>query len=124
MKSVLALYGPRVREQKEAATASAVQDDPAVHALAMKMWDQMSSGKPDRSLLSPEMNAAMTPELLASAVLQLQVLGRLENLSLIEKTAINGGTSYVYAARFSSGTHKINIFITADGKVGGYRVLP
>jgi hypothetical protein len=35
-----------------------------------------------------------------------------------------GGTSYVYAARFSSGTHKINIFMTADGKVGGYRVLP
>jgi hypothetical protein len=54
----------------------------------------------------------------------LQALGRLENLSLICETAMNGGTSYVYAARFSSGTHKINIFMTADGKVGGYRVLP
>jgi hypothetical protein len=101
-----------------------VHDDPAVHALAMKMWDQMSSGKPDRSLLSPEMNAAMTPELLASAALQLQALGGLENLSLLEKTAINGGTSYRYAAQFSCGEHKINLFMTADGKVGGYRVLP
>ncbi|MGA7317351.1 MAG: serine hydrolase domain-containing protein [Silvibacterium sp.] len=124
VKSVLGLYDPRVGEQKEAAAASPAQDDPAVHALTVKMWDQMSSGKPDRSLLSPEMNAAMTPELLASAALQLQSLGRLENLSLIAKTAINGGTSYAYAARFSSGPHKINLFMTADGKVGGYRVLP
>jgi hypothetical protein len=86
------------------------------------MWDQMSSGKPDRSLLSPEMNAAMTPELLSSAAPQLQSLGKLENLSLLEKTSTNGATLYSYAARFSSGTHKINIFITANGKVGGYRV--
>jgi CubicO group peptidase (beta-lactamase class C family) len=90
VKSVLVLYDSRVGEQKEAPAASAAQDDPAVHALTVKMWDQMSSGKPDRSLLSPEMNAAMTPDLLASAALQLQALGRLENLSLIAKNAING----------------------------------
>jgi len=64
VKNVLALYDPRVGEPT--AGAGTVQDDPAVHALAMKMWDLMSSGKPDRSLLSPEMNAAMTPELLAA----------------------------------------------------------
>ena len=46
------------------------------------------------------------------------------NLRLAEKTAMNGGTLYVYSAQFTSGTHNINMFITADGKVGGYRILP
>jgi len=120
VKSVLALYDPRVSE----GAANPAQDDPAIHALAMKMFDQMSTNKPDRSLFTPEMNAAMTPELLTQVSPQLQALGKLESLSLVEKTATNGGTLYSYSAQFSSGTHKINIFIASDGKVGGYRVLP
>jgi len=106
------------------AKANAAQDDPAVYALAMKMWDQMISGKMDRSLLSPEMNAAMTPELLASVAPQFQPLGKLESLTLLERTSIDGGSRYLYESHFSSGTHKIEIFITADGKVGGYHVTP
>jgi D-alanyl-D-alanine carboxypeptidase len=125
VKEVLALYDPSVAEPKEAPPASGpVQDDPAVNALAMKIWDQMNSEKLDRSLLSPEMNAAMTPELLAQVASQLQGMGQLEKLRLLEKTAMNGGTNYVYDAQFSSGMHKIQIFMTADGKVGGYRLLP
>jgi hypothetical protein len=69
----------------------------------MKMWDQMSTGKPDRSLFTTEMNAAMTPELMASAVPGLQGLGKLENLPLIDRTSVKGGTSYLYSAQFSSG---------------------
>ena len=88
------------------------------------MWDQMSSGKVDRSLLTPQMNSALTPELLSSAAPQLQALGGLMNLHLLEKTATNGGTLYSYSAQFTTGTHRINIFVAADGKVGGYRVLP
>jgi D-alanyl-D-alanine carboxypeptidase len=127
VKSVLALYDPRVGSQVETradSSAGAAQDDPAVHALAMKMLDQMAAGKVDRSVLSAEMNAAVTPEMLAGIAPQLQALGPIENLSLLEKTAMNGGTNYVYAAQFSSGTHKIVVVMTADGKVGGYRVLP
>jgi D-alanyl-D-alanine carboxypeptidase len=124
VKSVLILYDPRVSLANQPRAAQTLQDDPAVHALAMKMWDQMSSAKPDRSLLSPQMNAAMTPELLTSAAPQLQALGTLDSLTLLEKTDVNGGTRYVYTAKFSSGMHRISIFVTADGKVGGYRVLP
>jgi len=122
VKSVLALYDPRVAAPP--AKANAAQDDPAVYALAMKMWDQMISGKVDRSLLSPEMNAAMTPELLASVAPQFQPPGKLESLTLLERTSIDGGSRYLYESHFSSGTHKIEIFITADGKVGGYHVTP
>jgi len=124
VKTVLALYDPRVSSQNDAPVASSTQDDTVVHALAKRMWDQMSSGKVDRSLLSPEMNTALTPQLLDSAAPLLQRLGGLTNLRLTERTAMNGGTLYVYAAQFTSGTHSIRIFITADGKVGGFRVTP
>ena len=70
------------------------------------------------------MSTALTPELLGSAAPQLQRLGELTSLRLTERTAVNGGVLYVYAAQFTTGTHSIRIFITADGKVGGYRVLP
>jgi len=124
VKNVLALYDPRVAQLAGPSAASAAKDDPYVHALAMKLWNQMSTAKPDRSLFTPEMNTAMTPELLANAQPGLQGLGKLESLNLIDRTSVKGGTSYLYAAQFSTGTHKINIFIAADGKVGGYRVLP
>ncbi len=126
VRDVLALYDPRLIPIDAGLPKAGLlaQDDPTIHDLAMKMWDQMSSGKVDRSLLSPQMDAALTPELLSSAAPQLQALGKLQNLSLVEKTSPTGGTLYSYSAQFSSGTHKINIFITADGKVGGYRVLP
>jgi CubicO group peptidase (beta-lactamase class C family) len=130
VRSVLSLYDPRAAQlvnaspANTASPASASKDDPNVHSLAIKLWDQMSTGKPDRSLFTPEMNSAMTPELLANAQPGLQGLGRLESLSLIDRTSVKGGISYVYSAQFSTGTHKISIFIAPDGKVGGYRVLP
>jgi D-alanyl-D-alanine carboxypeptidase len=122
VQSVLALYDPKVAEP--AGINAGVQDDPTVHALALKMWDQFSSGKLDRSLLSPEMNAAMTTQLLDSAGPQLQSMGKLRSISLLEKTAMEKGTNYIYAAQFGTGDHKIQIFVTKDGKVGGYRLLP
>lgn len=122
VQSVLALYDPKVAEPD--GINAALQDDTATHVLALKMWEQISSGKLDRSLLSTEMNAAMTPQLLAAVGPQLQSVGKLENISLLEKTAMGKGTNYIYAARFSAGEHKIQIFVTTDGKVGGYRLLP
>jgi D-alanyl-D-alanine carboxypeptidase len=124
--NVLALYDPKVASLAQAASAPPLPliDDPAVNALAKKMWDQLTSGKLDRSLLTAEMNAAMTPELLARVGPQFQPLGALESLKLSQKTVLDGGIRYVYLAKFASGEHKIEIFITADGKVGGYHIMP
>lgn len=123
---VLALYDRRIAPlaQIESTPASPADDDPAVHALARKLWDQILSGNLDRTLLSPEMNAAMTPQLLAQVRPQLQPLGALRSLQLAQKTPLNGGTNYIYTANFSNGQHKIDIFLAGDGKVGGYHVLP
>ena len=124
--NVLALYDPKVAPLAQAASAPPLPlvDDPAVNALANKLWDQITSGQLDRSLLSSQMNAAMTPELLARVGPQLQSLGTLQSLKLSQKTAMGGGTNYIYIGNFTGGEHKIDIFMTADGKVGGYRVLP
>jgi D-alanyl-D-alanine carboxypeptidase len=129
--NALALYDPKIGDPKVALLAPAAStpplpliDDPAVNALAKKLWDQITSNKLDRSLLNSEMNAAMTPELLARVGPQFQPLGTLQSLRLSKKTALNGGTNYLYVGNFTSGEHKIDIFMTADGKVGGYRVLP
>ena len=122
VQATLTLYDPKINEP--ASPSASLKDDPTVHGLALKMWDQLSSGKLDRSLLSPEMNAAMTPQLLAAVGPQLQSVGKLESISLSEKAPMSKGTNYIYAARFSTGEHKIQIFVATDGKVGGYRLLP
>jgi hypothetical protein len=124
VKSVLILYDPGVAPQNSKPASNAPQDDPAVHELTLKMWGQMSSGNVDRSLLSTQMNTALTPDLLKNAAPQLQALGKLENITLLEKTPMEKGTNYVYTAQFSTGAYKIQIFVTSDGEVGGYRVVP
>lgn len=121
VQQVLALYDAKIPEP--AATA-AVKDDPAVHALARKMFEQIMAGKLDPSVMTTQMAAALTPELIAQVSAQWKEMGALEDLTLLHAEPVGIGTQYEYTGKFANGTHQIVIFITADGKVGGYRVVP
>jgi hypothetical protein len=88
------------------------------------LWGGFATGNLDRSLLTPQMNAAMTPELLAQTAPQFQALGGLNHLTPVQRNEQSGGVACVYAAQFAAGSRRISIFVTADGKVGGYWLLP
>ena len=121
VQQVLALYDPKVPEP---AAPTAAKDDPAVNALARKIFEQIIAGKPDPSLLTPQMTAALTPELVAQASAGWKQFGALRELTFVHAEPMGIGTQYEYTGKFANGAHPIVIFITADGKVGGYRVLP
>jgi hypothetical protein len=86
----------------------------------------MSIGKPDRSILSPQMNATLTPAQAAQSARQLSALGHLIQMNMKEKIPLGNGTSvyYVYQGFFTSDVRQILISVTSEGKVDGFQVVP
>ena len=122
-------------QQQTSTTAAApgksfLAEDPAVTAMALKIYAEMRTGKVDPALLTPEMAAAATPEILAGMKPMFDTLGdpkqlKLESAEKVEKTEKSaGGTSYLYLAVFPAAQFHISLFITPDGKVGGYQLKP
>ena len=98
--------------------------DPAVTAMALKIYAQMRTGKVDPELLTPEMNKAATPEILAQTKPMFDTLGDPKELRLEGIEKLPKGINYVYLAVFPAAQFHISLFITPEGKVGGYYVKP
>ncbi len=117
---------PQISAQASApvAKADAVVEDPAVTALALKIYAQIRAGKVDESLMTEAMNKELGPAVLAQYKPVFDQLGDPQKLTLEsgEKTA--SGTRWVYLAVFAMAQLHVNILVTADGKVGGYRLAP
>jgi len=108
-------------EDTAAAPASA---EDAVTALVLKIYRQMMAGKVDRTLLTPQMNAALTPDTLAQAQALFQQLGEPSKLALKMHMPSPDGTSYVYTGTFKAGDFQVLIEVNKAGQVGGYRLVP
>lgn len=123
---ILAMIDPHVTATKQVASVEGTEEDARTQALARKMFEEMSAGKPDRSILSPEMNADLTPARLAQTARQLSALGQLIQMSLKQKTPLGNaeGVYYVYLTFFTSGVRQILITVTSDGKIHGFQVVP
>jgi len=115
---------PTAKASTSQPTSDAPQDVPAVHLLTTTLFQQMVSGHLDRSVLTPHASAALTPAMLAEIHPSLVALGTLDHLQLVRKSSSKAGTAYVYRANFSSGPMGINVFVSPDGKVSGYRIMP
>ena len=105
------------------ATPASVAEDPAVTALALKMYMQMRAGKVDATLVSPQMYQALT----AAVTQQKPVFDQLgAPTSLIFQSAekLPQGNRYNYLATFPSAQLHVQIFIDHQGKVGGYFLRP
>jgi hypothetical protein len=102
------------------AQADAPREDSAITALALKIYGQMRAGKVDSALLTDAMNKELSPAALAQNKPIFDQLGDPVKLTLesAEKTA--AGTRWVYLAVFATAQLHVNVFIMADGKVGGY----
>ena len=122
----LALLSPQAPATAAQATAKAdaLKEDPAVTALALKIYSQIRAGKVDEELITAEMNKALSPAVLGQYKPMFEQLGDPQKLTLEtgEKTA--AGTSWSYLAVFAMAQLHVHIFITPEGKVGGYRLAP
>ncbi len=107
-----------------AAKVDAVKEDPAVTALALKIYGQMRSGKVEESLLTEQMNKELSPAVLAQTKPMFDALGDPVKLTLESADKTAAGTRWVYVAVFATAQLHVDIYVMADGKVGGYRLAP
>ena len=122
---VLALGAHTSQAQtQQPAAASAPQEDPAITALALKIYAQMRSGKVDPALLSDEMNKAFSPQTLAETQPLFDQLGDPTKLTLQSRTATAQATTYLYLATFATAQFHVSIIVDAAGKVAGYALAP
>ena len=105
-----------------AAKADAMAENPAVTALALKIYGQIRAGKVDDALLTEAMSKELGPTVLGQYKPIFDQLGDPQKLTLESGETVAGGTRWVYLAVFAMAQLHVNLFVTADGKVGGYRL--
>jgi hypothetical protein len=103
-----------------ATTAPVSKEDPAVTALALKIYAQMRAGKVDASLLTDAMSRELSPEALAQQRPIFDQLGDPVRLSLESSEKTRDGTRWVYLATFAMAQLHVTIYVMKDGRVGGY----
>ena len=113
-----------VTQPSAAAPASAPVEDPAVTALALKLYGQMRAGKLDATLFTPEMNAALTPEVVTQSKPMLEQLGDPKQFKFEAASKVASGMTYRYLATFPTAQFHVVLLITPAGKVGGYALKP
>lgn len=104
----------------QAVPTQAPGDDPHIDASARAFWNALSSGNVDRSVLTPQFSAALTPALLTSVQQGLLMMGDLRAFVFAGTQSGNGFTVYRYALVFANGTqHEWDVAITPAGKIAG-----
>jgi CubicO group peptidase (beta-lactamase class C family) len=100
------------------ATASA--EDPAITERFREALSSLLKGNIDRSQYTAQVNAALTPDLLARTAAQLKSLGRIANIAYLGSSKIATGTLYSYRVTFSAGqTLTWQFLLDPTGKIAG-----
>ncbi len=107
-----------------AARAAAPGDNPAADALARAFWDGLASGTIDRSKLTAEFSAALTPALLSQVQQGIVAFGTLHSFTFVGTTQGQGGTIYRFSLVFAGGAeHEWDVAFTPDLKIAGSRLV-
>ena len=104
--------------------AAASREDPAVSALALKLYGQARSGTVDRSVLTEEMSAQLTPEVLTQAKPLLDQLGDPKKIVFVSAERHTKGILYAYVVTFAAAEFRVKVFVHPDGKFAGYGFEP
>lgn len=119
---------PQAAVQSPAPTAAQTTDvlgeDPAVTALALKIYGQIRAGKVDEALLTEEMNKQLGPAALAQFKPIFEQLGDPRKLTLTTGTKTARGNLWVYQAVFAAAQLQVRILVAPDGRVAAYRLTP
>jgi mannose-6-phosphate isomerase-like protein (cupin superfamily) len=112
------------RIEDVAAAPAANVDDGGVTALVLRIYRQMMAGKVDVALLTPEMNAQLTPDVLGQAQMLFTAFGEPAKLTLKSKQPTANGTGYIFTGTLPTGDFQVMIEVNAGGQVAGYRLTP
>lgn len=99
-------------------------EDPAVTALARKVYTQMRAGGVDPALLSPQMASLLTSDALTKQKPVFDQLGDPTKLTLESRSTSAQGITWRYLADFPAAQLHVTISIGQDGKVAGYLLQP
>jgi len=119
---VLAFRSPQTQAPTPPPATASLPEDPVVTALARKIYSQMRAGKVDEALLTPAMNQELSPEVLGQTKPVFEQLGDPVKLTLESGETGPDGSRWVYLAAFKAAQLHVHIFVTKDGKVGGYQL--
>lgn len=125
---LLLLFAAPVRAQSVPAQSnvptSAPHVDPKVTAIAKDWLHRIQTANVDRSQLTDQMSAALTPSLVQMVAAQLAPLGDPTAVSFVASTTAQGITIYHFVLTFEAAT--VNEFLGIDGagKIAGLRFTP
>ncbi len=107
-----------------APSSAAAQIDPKVAAIAKDWLHRIQTGNVDRSQLTNEMSAALTPALVQQVAAQLAPLGDPTSVSFVASQTVGAVTIYHFLLTFKTAT--VNEFLAIDGagKIAGLRFTP
>ena len=116
-QAVAALYVPALAPTKEAAVA----DDPAVTAMFRRVLAALAAGKAEASNLTPDMEAALTPAVIAQTNRNLAQAGAFKpgTLVLVGRAEENGFRVYRYRALYGQTSVIWTVHLMPGGKIAG-----
>jgi ABC-type transporter MlaC component len=113
-----ALYFSPARGAAQTA-APAATVDPKIEAMAKDWLHRAQTNTLDRSQLTDQMNAQMTPDLAQKAAAQLGALGDYSSFTYVDTEASNGLTVYHFVVAFKAISLNEFLALTPDGKIAG-----
>ena len=119
-----AAYGDGTATSPATAPTAAPGDDPAIDGLVRRFWDQLASGEVDRSVLTPDLAAQLTPGNLAQVRASIATLGEIRSFTFAGKRQAGKVSIYRYALEFARGAqHEWDVTITADEKIADSAII-
>lgn len=104
--------------------AVAPDTNPQVTRLLRRTLTNLAAGKIDPKILTPQMQALLTPEVIAQSNQALASFGKLTTLSFLTRTEQNGLQVYRYRAIYGTTPVIMVMALTPDGKIAGLRPQP
>jgi hypothetical protein len=103
---------------------SAPADNPAIDRLAVTYWNQLGTGTLDKSELTPEFAAGLTPRLLTQIRAGIRLMGKVASFRLTVTGRTSGVPFYGYTLIFANGVRReFYIWVTPAGKIAGSRIV-
>jgi hypothetical protein len=110
--------------QSSAPSSTAPQVDPKVTAIAKDWLYRIQTANVDRSQLTDQMSAALTPSLVQHVAAQLAPLGDPTTVVFVGSKTVQGVTVYQFVLTFKTATVNELVGIDSAGKIAGLRFTP
>jgi hypothetical protein len=115
---------PTATSSSTPAPAASGAVDPKVLTRARSWYDMLESGSIDRSQLTKDMDAAMTPDKVSQIAANLKLLGTPTSFTQIDSAAVSAYTVYHYRVGLASGALVMTLALDASGKIAGINLRP